>query len=386
MKKQIPLILLPFLQNNITKYFPEQFPESPNIEILNVSGFTGNFFKITSVKGERFFLKARSLDDDEYASNTEVLNYGKAVKEAMCMVACENIGVSVPQIYPLALIPKDELPETLANLFTRSVKGRERPFVLNLQNLVDGNEGYIDFDNSALQELIFKNLGYQVAKINSIKVNGFGACYNKESNSFTQNWQERIEMMELDNKIKSLEKHQILNTKEVSTIFKILESIKTFKADSVLIHTDVNPGNYKYRSDGTISAILDWEDAEGGPWQYELAIQMGRIESGTFRMTAKDRTQRLNAFINGYGRSTEELNDNRSIINCFRTIDAINRLYIYYVKVGSVPFVKDAYLMQENDTYISTKQADESDYVYSALGRESVIKRLIAEMIHILIH
>ena len=311
----------------------------------------------------------------------KVVSGGKAIKEKALTELASQAGVPTAQNYTPAVIHVDQLPSSLEGLSTHSFKGRSRPIVLMLQDFVEGTVGYTNFDNSSLQQEIFFNLVKQLSKVNSIQTKGFGSNYDSKTSTFTFSWKQRLEQMELPDKIYCLTALGMLSSSDIETIHHILEPLTSFRPESTLLHTDTNPGNYKYNGDGTICALLDWEEAEGGPWQYEVAIQIGRIESGTFRMISSERLNRRKAFIEVYSFSRNDLQSNKLIIDAFRLADSLNRLYLYYIKVPDpqVGYKKDAYIAQEQDTYISPKKAELSDYIYSRLGRESVLRRLILE-------
>ena len=145
-----------------------------------------------------------------------------------------------------------------------------------------------------------------------------------------------------------------------------------------MIHTDLNPGNYKYNPDGSIAAVLDAETAEGGPWQYELALQLVRLESNTFYVPSGVREERKKEFLRGYGISNKKLLAHAAIINGLMATDCISRLFSVYVnRQPPELYTKGRFKDYKEDRFVSDKPIGKPDFMCARLGREGILRDFI---------
>ena len=377
-RSKIQEVTLEFLRANLARLMPELFTEHPRVDILIGDGVTANFFEVVDRHGAKYFIKARSLDDAEIATGSPVSSCTKAEKEAWISEKCSDAGARVPQIFKPVIVPSIDLPDALDGLRTGAVHGRDRPFILNVQRFVDGVEGFRDIYNHQVQVMVCRNLGAELGKINRIASEGFGGQFDSVTKTFRQTWIERFNEMELHLKSARLNTVGLLSQEEEEMFVMLTAPLASWNPQSSLLHTDLHTPNYKYRADGSISAVLDLESAEGGPWQRDYGEALARIEALPFRITRAERIERAAAFTKGYGRSAEELQASRGIIDGFRAGEWLNRLHIFYCKCGE-PYVKQAYLEYENVKDPSTRRSDQLDRPYRALGCEAMLKALLLD-------
>lgn len=132
------------------------------------------------------------------------------------------------------------------------------------------------------------------------------------------------------------------------------------------------------RENGEIAALIDWESSGGAPWQYDIAIALQKIEASAFYIAPDQKSQRIAALMDGYGKSIDELKENKAIIDAFRITEAVDFTYALYITFGDNPdfaYQKGAYQTIVDDSYQYDLSSNEPDWKYSLLGAEATLRR-----------
>lgn len=364
-----------YLQQHLPEIFPSLFTLPPRIEILNRTGVNGLFYEVTRRDGERFFLKAqKELLSSSHASN-HPLQTESETKEEFFRRKSEEQKLPTAQVFPPAEVTRDALPEGLVTLL--SSDSRNYLLSFQVQSFIEGNEGYQNFSNNELQRQIHYNLGKTIRRLNSIPTAGFGPHFLQKTQTFAETWHEHLTRMNLGEKVNRLVEVGILSRSEEKACEEIVAPLFDFKPDPVLLHTDLNPGNYLCNEGGDILALLDADTVESNPWQKEVALFLVRVESNTFYAPSEERKRRAQEFLKGYSRSARELASNKEVLQGIMASDCINRLWSVYGGRNREPYVEGAWRGYATDQFPITATEGRQDFTFARLGREAILRGLI---------
>lgn len=176
------------------------------------------------------------------------------IKEQWTQTEAGKLGVPVPEILEVG---SDIIHQPF--MISRTVAGREAIF-----------------HPKRLE--ILKEMGRLAALINTVKTDGFGATFDWSSNQLSRNesWQEFLEKeLNYENRLKTLEKHKMLDAAQSKQIHKILTDAGKKRQKPSLTHGDIRLKNVMVTDEGKITALLDWEDSTSNlAPQWELSIAL----------------------------------------------------------------------------------------------------------------
>ncbi|HEX6848825.1 MAG TPA: aminoglycoside phosphotransferase family protein [Chitinophagaceae bacterium] len=148
------------------------------------------------------------------------------------------------------------------------------PFPYMLQQKIEGKEA-MDHPNRLK---ILNHLGKYARIIHSIPTEGFGPVFNWSKNKLSRKktWIEFIEKeLRVADGLKFLEKHEILSKKKLRKLCTEFDRIKKWKVTPSLNHCDLRLKNVLVDDDGTIKAIIDWENCASNCapyWDLSIAL------------------------------------------------------------------------------------------------------------------
>jgi aminoglycoside phosphotransferase (APT) family kinase protein len=147
-----------------------------------------------------------------------------------------------------------------------------QPFMIS--RVVEGHEA--TFHPQRFE--IVREMGRYAALINTIKTEGFGATFDWSNNQLSRNnsWREFLETeLRLEDRLKTLERHKMLDAAQTKKIRKILLDASKQKLKPTLNHGDIRLKNVMVNIDGQITALLDWEHCTSNvapAWELSLAL------------------------------------------------------------------------------------------------------------------
>jgi aminoglycoside phosphotransferase (APT) family kinase protein len=165
----------------------------------------------------------------------------------------------------------------------------DQPYML--QRRVRGQEATFHPDRAR----ILPQLGRYAAQIHSVRTLGFGSSLETEAGAQAPTWPTWSEYLHaelaLAARLEALERHHILPHKKLERVRAILESAQLQTQAPALNHGDLRLKNVMVDDSGTITAILDWEDAVSSlapQWDWSIALHDLSIDD-------------KQAFLEGYG-------------------------------------------------------------------------------------
>jgi thiamine kinase-like enzyme len=360
--------LAKLISDKLPTLYPEVFVTRPRVEIFEGAGMSGCFFKATSDGGQSYFIKCRGINTPDISPEIQ--------KEINVTRMASNAGVSVTQIYKPTVIPINEMPDSILKLDTFAVKGKSQPLMLNLQAFVTGLPAHESIREHDFQKQIYFNLGREIQKLHQIQVDGFGS-------NFQFSYQDFLGKFEVRSKAEDLQRLEVLDNMGVLKVQALLLPLKNLSnPTAVLNHTDLNPGNFIHNSNGTIASIIDWETAEGAPWQLDVALTLNKIEASMHRIYVpyRERIERAQSFLDGYGLSGDRLEQEMPVINAFRIakiVEFLNLLHINYkypyIAVERESVINDSYNGDSSTFY------QQQDIKLGILQHHEMLSRLISD-------
>ncbi len=125
---------------------------------------------------------------------------------------------------------------------------------------------------------ILRELGRYATLINAISTDGFGHVFDWSGNQLSRNatWKEYLETeLQLEARLQFLKKHRLLSPAKLKSVQSILVKEMRKPHKPALNHGDIRLKNAIVNNDGTILAILDWEDCMSNlapHWELSLAL------------------------------------------------------------------------------------------------------------------
>jgi len=147
-----------------------------------------------------------------------------------------------------------------------------QPFMIS--RVVEGSEA--TFHEKRFE--IVKEMGCFAALINSVQTEGFGSTFDWSSNQLSHNktWKDFLDNeLCFEEKLKTLEKHKMLDAAQTKKIRKILIDAAKQKTNPTLNHGDIRLKNVMVDESGKITAFLDWENATSNLapiWELSIAL------------------------------------------------------------------------------------------------------------------
>jgi Ser/Thr protein kinase RdoA (MazF antagonist) len=163
------------------------------------------------------------------------------------------------------------------------------PFPYMVSRRAEGSEA--TFHTKRLE--ILRELGSIAARINTVRTTGFGTTFDWSNNQLSLNdsWEEFLtKELEIENRLKILNRHNMLSRPQIKKLSAILRSGGKKRLRPRLNHGDLRLKNVLVNDEGTIKAIIDWEDCISSLPCWELSVALHDLSI--------DEKQ---AFLEGYG-------------------------------------------------------------------------------------
>jgi len=184
-----------------------------------------------------------------------------------------------------------------------------------LQKKLDGKEAVDHPDRLDILE----KLGGYARLIHSIPTTGFGTVFDWSKNKLSKQktWPEFLENeLELESRLKFLQKKNILDKKKIVKLVTFFEKIKKWKVSPFLNHCDLRLKNVIVNDAGKIQALIDWENCASNVapyWDFSIALHDLSID-GKHR------------FLQGYGLDIDEFEKMAYALTAFNLINYVPSL------------------------------------------------------------
>lgn len=376
-----------FVRDVIPKIFSEIFSSPPNLKLSSSQGFAGVAFVITS-EDNQYFLKVEQSTD---------VQGGRLAREASLVeIAIEGGATrSVSGLGGVRSVEATLLPPSFANLqFPRGSDPNPKPLNsgnldFSLAPLITAPDAAESITDQALQLTFARELGREVAAINSVVVTGFGLDYDVKSKSFAIPTYTEYFTHGIIKNLKTgagLAPHECWTELKGKIEFSEIESLKIaasltrlplYDLDSRLTHGDLNPKNYKGNERGELVALLDFGQAGGRPWEHELAKALIQFTTTAYGIPENESQQRAIAFTEGYENIHGPIDATQmEMIKDFYTLELIACLHIFCVQFGK-PTTTTVPLLEQAVIHSSTRPPNEPDYSLVASKAARELNRLI---------
>ncbi len=169
------------------------------------------------------------------------------------------------------------------------------------------------------EERIVFQMGYTLARMHRIKVNGFGPFINDEAKNkkLIGRYKNLCDAVNagLDENLQRLVKYNILSEDVATRMKKLFVNNPLLDVkDAVLVHNDFADWNLLTDGD-TITGIIDWDECVGGTGIEEIACWSTFFEP-----------ERLASFLEGYFRETEKPNNFEETFELLRLRYTISKM------------------------------------------------------------
>jgi hygromycin-B 4-O-kinase len=160
---------------------------------------------------------------------------------------------------------------------------------------------------------IVHELGRFAANINSIRTNNFGNFFDWiETPPKRLSWADYLdEEWGAEQRLSVLATHRILPENSITKLRRIIDDVRTIKTTSSLNHGDLRLKNVIVEEEGSISAIIDWDDCLSTiapAWELSIALHDLTIDE-------------KQAFIEGYGCTSNEMSQ---MVLVMRALNILN--------------------------------------------------------------
>ncbi|HVF45951.1 MAG TPA: aminoglycoside phosphotransferase family protein, partial [Pyrinomonadaceae bacterium] len=160
---------------------------------------------------------------------------------------------------------------------------------------------------------ILRELGRYAARINAIRVKGYGETYDWSENklSYNRRFKEFLkDEWNYESRISTLDRFKVCPAETLALIRKAIAKLGKRDPKPVLIHGDLRLKNTMVDEEGRITAILDWEMARSGIFEWELSVALHDLG-----------IDEKNKFIEGYGLSAKKLAESASAMKLFNILN-----------------------------------------------------------------
>lgn len=160
---------------------------------------------------------------------------------------------------------------------------------------------------------IVHELGRFAATINSIRTNNFGNFFDWiDTPPKHLSWADYLdEEWGAEHRLNVLATHRILPASSITKLRRIIDDVRTIKTKSSLNHGDLRMKNVIVEEEGSISAIIDWDDCLStiAPvWELSIALHDLTIDE-------------KQSFIEGYGCTSDEMSQ---MVLVMRALNILN--------------------------------------------------------------
>ena len=262
---------------NLTKTIVQQYFGKPASRIVyKSSGLTNYVFAVNHVEGQ--FVVRISPDPERLSAFQKELWASKKAREA---------GVPTPEVLAVG---NDAISEPY--MITRRVTGSEATHHPNRRHIVH-------------------DMGEFAAIINSIPTSGFGTNFDWTSDKNNLTWDNYLEdEFALQTRLELFSTNKLLTDAQLKELLRILDSAKS-RLKTYLNHTDLRLKNVIVDEGGDIAAVVDWEECISTiapEWELSIALHDLTIDE-------------KHAFIEGYGISTQQLEEMVPLIKAFNILN-----------------------------------------------------------------
>jgi aminoglycoside phosphotransferase (APT) family kinase protein len=184
------------------------------------------------------------------------------------------------------------------------------PYPYMIQRKVTGTAAlhYTD-DNTD----IVRQMGAMASHIHSIRTKGFGDVFDWSENMLSKNGSFKQYMeddMNVRHRLSVLRKHGGLSDKALRNVAAAVRNLAGWKGMPSLAHGDIRLKNVMVDDQGSIVALIDWEECHSGPAMiWDLAISLHDL--------GIDKKQ---AFIEGYGIKPKEFAEHSRMIKALNIL------------------------------------------------------------------
>jgi aminoglycoside phosphotransferase (APT) family kinase protein len=160
---------------------------------------------------------------------------------------------------------------------------------------------------------IVHELGRFAAIINSIQTNNFGNFFDWiDTPPKRLSWADYLdEEWGAEHRLSVLASHRILPESSITKLRRIIDDVRTIKTESSLNHGDLRMKNVIVEEEGSICAIIDWDDCLSTiapAWELSIALHDLTIDE-------------KQSFVEGYGCTSNEMSQ---MVLVMRTLNILN--------------------------------------------------------------
>jgi hygromycin-B 4-O-kinase len=183
------------------------------------------------------------------------------------------------------------------------------PFPYMISRRAEGSEATLHPDRLG----ILRELGSIAARINSVATTGFGSTFDWSNNQLSLNdsWEEFLaKELGVRDRLKILVKRRVLSRRQINRVSAALHSIGRKRLRPKLNHGDLRLKNVLVNKEGTIKAVIDWEDCISSVpiWDLSLALHDLTIDE-------------KQAFLEGYGLKPAKIEEAAPLIKALNIIN-----------------------------------------------------------------
>ena len=170
-------------------------------------------------------------------------------------------------------------------------------------------------------EIIFE-LGKMAAQVHTIPTRGYGHMFDWSQNALSKNesWKDFIQLeLKVKDRVKTLKNNKLVSPTVLKKIQEGITVLSAMEGKPCLQHGDLRLKNVMAGEDGTVTALIDWENcisSIGSLWDISIALHDLSIDA-------------QQKFIEGYGlsgRQLVEISAMLKIINILNYAPVIDQL------------------------------------------------------------
>jgi Ser/Thr protein kinase RdoA (MazF antagonist) len=232
------------------------------------------------------------------------------LKEQWCCSEARKLGIPVPEIL--------------------EVGNSVVPFPYMVATEIYGIPG--NMYEGSCDEMFFQ-MGENAAKIHTIGTHGYGDIFDWSSNILSKNdsWHAFLEKeLNIDRIMDFYEDSKIISNGNLKKMRQIARTIKKWKFEPRLCHSDLLPKNVIVSKEGDMKSIIDWEGARSSNAKiWDLAVTVNNVNE-----------QQRDVFLSGYGISPSEYKHIEPEVVGFYILRKHDVMEAHVAKKEEQPFLK----------------------------------------------